>query len=223
MSRLRDHLASVTFNSAMVDIYPHTLISTKLDRRGLRHQPGLSNRRIPHVYPKRQIQLVRTYDQRYQSRWQVLFRCGRLDHQRNARRRCARTPPSTLAMSDIAGMLNIPGHTAWVGYISVDDVDAHIEKIVDAGGKLWKPATDVPGMLRFAVMSDPQGAAIVVFTPNPAMPSPVRPSTTNAWNHRLARALHNRRRSWIRFLQQALRLDQGQRYGYGTDGCLSHL
>jgi uncharacterized protein len=75
----------------------------------------------------------------------------------------------------IAGMLNIPGHTAWVGYISVDDVDAHIEKIVEAGGKLLRPATDVPGMLRFAVMSDPQGAAIVVFTPNPGMPSPVRP------------------------------------------------
>jgi uncharacterized protein len=75
----------------------------------------------------------------------------------------------------IAGMLNIPGHSAWVGYISVDDVDAHIEKIVEAGGKLLRPATDVPGMLRFAVMSDPQGAAIVVFTPNPAMPSPVRP------------------------------------------------
>ena len=73
-------------------------------------------------------------------------------------------------------MLNIPGHTAWIGYIAVDDVDAHIEKIVEAGGKLWKPATDVPGMLRFAVMSDPQGAAIVVFTPNPAMPSPVRPA-----------------------------------------------
>jgi uncharacterized protein len=47
----------------------------------------------------------------------------------------------------IAGMLNIPGHTAWIGYIAVDDVDAHIEKIVEAGGKLWKPATDVPGML----------------------------------------------------------------------------
>jgi len=76
----------------------------------------------------------------------------------------------------IAGMLTLPGHTAWVGYISVDDVDAHIEKIVEAGGKLWKPATDVPGMLRFAVMSDPQGAAIVVFTPNPAMPTPERPA-----------------------------------------------
>jgi predicted enzyme related to lactoylglutathione lyase len=76
----------------------------------------------------------------------------------------------------IAGMLTIPGHTAWVGYISVDDVDAHIEKIVEAGGKLWKPATDVPGMLRFAVLSDPQGAAIVVFTANPDMPSPERPA-----------------------------------------------
>ena len=75
----------------------------------------------------------------------------------------------------LAGMLNIPGHVAWVGYISVDDVDAHIEKVVEAGGKLLRPATDIPGMLRFAVMSDPQGAAIVVFTPDAAMPSPVRP------------------------------------------------
>ena len=36
-------------------------------------------------------------------------------------------------------------------------------------------ATDIPAMLRFAVMSDPQGAAIVVFTPDPAMPSPQQP------------------------------------------------
>ena len=76
----------------------------------------------------------------------------------------------------MAGMLTIPGHVAWIGYISVDDVDAHIPKIVEAGGKLWKPATDVPGMLRFAVLSDPQGAAIAVFTPNPNMPSPQRPA-----------------------------------------------
>ena len=77
----------------------------------------------------------------------------------------------------IAGMLTIPGHSAWVGYISVEDVDAHIEKIVEAGGTLLRPAADVPGMLRFAVMSDPQGAAIVIFTPNPNMPSPERPQS----------------------------------------------
>ena len=75
----------------------------------------------------------------------------------------------------MAGMLKMEGHSGWVGYISVDDVDAHVEKIQAAGGKLWRPATDIPGMLRFAVMSDPQGAAIVVFTANPAMPSPQRP------------------------------------------------
>ena len=80
-----------------------------------------------------------------------------------------------LGDAGIAGMLNIPGHTGWIGYIAVDDVDAHIEKIVEAGGKLWKPATDIPGMLRFAVLSDPQGAGIIVFTPDPAMPSPKRP------------------------------------------------
>jgi len=76
----------------------------------------------------------------------------------------------------MAGMLKMEGHTTWVGYISVDDVDAHVEKIVEAGGKLCQPATDIPGILRFAAMSDPQGAAIVVFTPNPAMPSPERPA-----------------------------------------------
>jgi hypothetical protein len=76
----------------------------------------------------------------------------------------------------IAGMMVNPGYTSWIGYIAVDDVDAHIEKIVEAGGKLWRPATDVPGMLRFAVLSDPQGAAIVVFTPHPDMPSPERPA-----------------------------------------------
>jgi predicted enzyme related to lactoylglutathione lyase len=89
-------------------------------------------------------------------------------------------PPYTvfnLGSVGIAGMLKMEGHSGWIGYIAVDDVDAHIEKIVEAGGKLWRPATDVPGVLRFAVMSDPQGAAIVVFTPNPAMPSPERPAS----------------------------------------------
>ena len=85
---------------------------------------------------------------------------------------------TTFNIGDVgmAGMLKLPAHVAWIGYISVGDVDAHVEKIVEAGGKLWKPATDIPGMLRFAVLSDPQGAAIVVFTPDPAMPSPQRPA-----------------------------------------------
>ena len=74
----------------------------------------------------------------------------------------------------VAGMLPLPpgAPPSWIGYIHVDDVDAHVVKIQEAGGKLWKGPTDVPGMLRFAVVSDPQGAALVVFTSNPNMPTP---------------------------------------------------
>ena len=79
----------------------------------------------------------------------------------------------------MAGMLTIPEDAkamgkppSWIGYISVEDVDAHVVKIVEAGGTLCQPAMDVPGMLRFAVVADPTGAAFVVFTPNPAMPTP---------------------------------------------------
>ena len=86
-------------------------------------------------------------------------------------------PYTTFNLGEVgmAGMLNIPGHAAWIGYIAVGDVDAHVEKIVEAGGKQLRAATDIPGMLRFAVVSDPQDAAFVVFTPDPAMPSPERP------------------------------------------------
>lgn len=88
------------------------------------------------------------------------------------------TPYTTFNLGGVgmAGMLQMPGHVGWVGYIVVDDVDAHIEKVVAAGGKLFRPATDIPGMLRFAVLSDPQGAAICLFTPFPSMPSPQRPA-----------------------------------------------
>ncbi len=86
----------------------------------------------------------------------------------------------------IAGMLHIPGHTSWIGYISVGDVDAHIEKIVEAGGKLWKPATDVPGVLRFAVLSDPRGAAIISLHARPEHAVAATPSTTDPRHNRLA-------------------------------------
>ena len=102
-------------------------------------------------------------------------------------------PYTTFNLGDvgIAGMLHMTGHTGWIGYISVADVDAHVEKIVEAGGKLWKPATDIPGILRFAVLSDPQGAAIVVFTADPKHAIAAAPGATDPWHNRLARALYN--------------------------------
>jgi uncharacterized protein len=79
----------------------------------------------------------------------------------------------------LAGLMTLPEEaiamgqpTSWIGYIHVDDVDAYGVKIVNAGGRILKPATDVPGMLRFTVVADLQGAPFVIFTSNPDMPTP---------------------------------------------------
>lgn len=80
----------------------------------------------------------------------------------------------------MAGMMTIPEDAQdmppnWTGYITVDDVDASLEKIVAAGGKLHKGPMDVPGILRFAVVSSPGGEVFIIFAPDPAMPTPQRP------------------------------------------------
>jgi len=79
----------------------------------------------------------------------------------------------------IAGLMTLPPEAcamgappSWIGYIHVDDCDAYAAQVVEAGGAILKPATDVPGMLRFVVVADPQGAAFVLFTSNPEMQSP---------------------------------------------------
>jgi predicted enzyme related to lactoylglutathione lyase len=99
-----------------------------------------------------------------------------------------------LGETGIAGMLTLPAEAAamgatpsWIGYISVDDADAYAAKIVAAGGKLCKEPTDVPGMLRFAVVADPQGAAFVVFHSFPGMTPPANPpkppdNGTSGWH-----------------------------------------
>jgi uncharacterized protein len=82
----------------------------------------------------------------------------------------------------VAGMLALTdemrrggGRPGWVGYIVVDKVDDTVDQIVKAGGKVHKPPTDVPGMLRFSVVADPQGVVFMVFTPDPGMGSPPPP------------------------------------------------
>jgi predicted enzyme related to lactoylglutathione lyase len=67
---------------------------------------------------------------------------------------------------EVAGMMaspqaGIPSH--WLTYIGVEDVDASVKKITELGGKMLVPPTDVPGMLRFAVAQDPQGAAFGIL------------------------------------------------------------
>lgn len=71
----------------------------------------------------------------------------------------------------VGGLLEKPKETFpagmgahWVGYIGVDDVDAYAGKVKAAGGEVYKQAEDIPGIGRFAVVGDPQGAMFVLFS-----------------------------------------------------------
>ncbi len=67
-----------------------------------------------------------------------------------------------------AGMLqitpemgNIPPN--WLVYFAVDDCDARVQKATELGGNVMKPADDIPGIGRFAILTDPQGAAFAII------------------------------------------------------------
>src|SRR3984893_14671438 len=92
-------------------------------------------------------------------------------------------PSYTLWMSGkyrAAGLMVLPEEGAsapphWIIYIGTPDVDATVEAAEKLGGKVLKGASDIPNVGRFAVLSDPQGAAFAVFTPMPGSADDVPP------------------------------------------------
>ena len=54
----------------------------------------------------------------------------------------------------------------WNGHIYVADVDQYARLAVAAGGKVCREPSDIPGIGRFAVVADPQGATFIMFKPN---------------------------------------------------------
>jgi predicted enzyme related to lactoylglutathione lyase len=64
-------------------------------------------------------------------------------------------------------MRNHGARPAWVGYISVSDVDATVAAIEADGGKSMMPAFDIPDVGRIAMVADPQGAPFYVMDPKP--------------------------------------------------------
>jgi len=80
----------------------------------------------------------------------------------------------------VAGVMALPKEASalgarpgWMGYVAVDDVDAYAERVARAGGKLHRPAADIPGIGRFAIVADPQGVVFALFKGTPgAMPPP---------------------------------------------------
>lgn len=60
----------------------------------------------------------------------------------------------------------------WMLYLAVDDVDAEAEAIAADGGAVHKAPADIPGTGRFALVTDPQGAAFGLLQPLPMDPPP---------------------------------------------------
>ncbi|WP_027172940.1 VOC family protein [Methylobacterium sp. 10] len=85
----------------------------------------------------------------------------------------------------VGGMMTLPddvraqgGRAGWMGYVAVTDVDAASAEIREAGGKIYRPPADIPGIGRFCVAADPQGAVFVPFRgdgPLPPTPTPGTP------------------------------------------------
>jgi predicted enzyme related to lactoylglutathione lyase len=51
----------------------------------------------------------------------------------------------------------------WLPYLGVEDVDAFSAKVAELGGQVQGPPMDIPNVGRFAVVSDPQGAAFALY------------------------------------------------------------
>jgi predicted enzyme related to lactoylglutathione lyase len=78
----------------------------------------------------------------------------------------------------IAGLMGRPKGAesmppSWYGYIGVDDVDAGAQALVAAGGRLHRDPCDIPGVGRFAVVGDPQGASFMLFKGAGEAPEPL--------------------------------------------------
>ncbi len=75
----------------------------------------------------------------------------------------------TIGNSPVAGLMNLPEEARrtgaephWIGYVAVDDVDAAVARIQQAGGVAYVPPTDVAAVSRFSVVADPQGATLAL-------------------------------------------------------------
>ncbi len=85
----------------------------------------------------------------------------------------------------IPEMLAGGARPAWVGYVLVDDVDKTVASVEHGGGRVLMPAHDMPGIGRFAMLSDPQGAAFYVMKPTPPANDPDKASNAFSYDRPL--------------------------------------
>ncbi len=93
----------------------------------------------------------------------------------------------------VGGVMRLlPEHEAggltpqWWAHVAVDDVDAAARRAEELGATIRTPGTDIPEIGRFAVVDDPQGALIALFTrKGEPMPPPDRMKVGSVGWHEL--------------------------------------
>ena len=69
----------------------------------------------------------------------------------------------------VGGIMNMPPSLPpgvpphWSAYVTVENVDETVAKVEQLGGQAHVPPTDIPGVGRFAVVADLQGAVVSVI------------------------------------------------------------
>ena len=71
--------------------------------------------------------------------------------------------------TEVGGIMAIPAQAqgmppCWGAYVTVDDVEAAAGKVRELGGEIMVPLKDIPGVGRFCVIRDPQGATLTLIT-----------------------------------------------------------
>src|SRR5258708_37057308 len=79
--------------------------------------------------------------------------------------------------TQIGGLMALPRDAAgspphWLVYIGTPSVDSSCGQAQGLGARVLKAPADIPNVGRFAVLSDPQGAAFPLFTPGVGAPPP---------------------------------------------------
>jgi hypothetical protein len=102
----------------------------------------------------------------------------------------------TMAETPVAGLMALPeearkmgAQPGWIGYVTVDDVDAVAAQIKQAGGAVHRAPSDIPKIGRFAIVADPQGAVFALFKGLPGdAPAAAKPGTPGhaGWRELLA-------------------------------------
>jgi uncharacterized protein len=69
-------------------------------------------------------------------------------------------PAIVVGGAPVGGFSPMPGDGGWLTYITVDDVDARVEKARTAGATIVVEAMTAPGVGRMATIADPFGARL---------------------------------------------------------------